>query len=66
VDLATLSYRDAVERSRADSVKRYLQAILQRFDGNVVAAAEHADVERESFYRLCRRHGIDPADYRRG
>jgi two-component system response regulator HydG len=64
LDLTTLSYRDAIERLRNDGVKRYLQAMLQRFDGNVSAAAEHADVERESFYRLCRRYGIDPGDYR--
>ncbi len=64
VDLATISYRDAIERVRSEGVTRYLQAILQKFDGNVVAAAEFADVERESFYRLCRRYAVDPADYR--
>ena len=25
---------------------------------------ERADVERESLYRLCRKHGINPTDYR--
>ncbi len=64
IDLATLTYREALDRGRADSIKRYLEALLARFGGNVVAAAEHADVERESFYRLCRKHGINPGEYR--
>jgi two-component system response regulator HydG len=64
LDFVSMTYRDAVERFRADGVKLYLQGILKKFDGNVAAAAAHADVERESFYRLCRRHGVDPADYR--
>jgi DNA-binding NtrC family response regulator len=64
VELVAFTYRDAIEHLRADGVKRYLQAILAKFEGNVVLAAEHAHVERESFYRLCRRYGVDPADYR--
>lgn len=64
IDPAALTYREALEHVRADGIKRYLEALLARFGGNVVAAAEHADVERESFYRLCRKHGINPGEYR--
>lgn len=64
VDLGSLSYRDALEHVRAEGITLYLQQLLQRFDGNVPDAAAHAEIERESFYRLCRRHGVDPADYR--
>ena len=64
LNLALLTYRDALERVRAKGVERYLKALLEDCGGNVVAAAEHADVERESFYRLCRRHGLTPTDYR--
>ncbi|MBI2394417.1 MAG: sigma-54-dependent Fis family transcriptional regulator [Deltaproteobacteria bacterium] len=64
-ELAGLTYRDALDRVRADGVRRYLESILERFGGNVSTAAEHADVERESFYRLCRKHGINPADFRK-
>ncbi len=64
VDFSDLSYRDAIERLRVDGVRRYVEALLRRFQGNVAAAAEHADVERESFYRLCRKHGVSPNDYR--
>ena len=63
-DLSELSYRDAIQRLRVEGVKRYLEAVLRRFGGNVTAAAEHADVERESFYRLCRQHGVNPVEFR--
>jgi len=58
-------YGEAIERVRADGVKRYLEALLERFGGNVIAAAEHADLERESFYRLCRKFAVNPPDFRR-
>jgi two-component system response regulator HydG len=63
-NLSELSYRDAIQRLRTEGVRRYLEAVLKRFNGNVTAAADHADVERESFYRLCRQHGINPNDFR--
>ena len=37
---------------------------MRRFEGQVAAAAEQAEVERESFYRLLRRHGVNAADFR--
>lgn len=64
VDLATLTYREAVESSREETNRRYLEAVLRRFRGDVAAAAAHAGVERESFYRLLRRHGLSAEDYR--
>jgi len=65
LDLAALTYREAIERVRAEGVKRYLEVLLERFNGNVIAAAEHADLERESFYRLCRKFAVNPPDFRR-
>jgi two-component system response regulator HydG len=65
-NLSELSYREAIQRLRTEGVRRYLEAVLKRFNGNVTAAADHADVERESFYRLCRQHGINPNDFRAG
>jgi len=64
IDSAALTYREALDLVRAEGIKRYLEALLTRFGGNVVAAAEHADLERESFYRLCRKHGINPGEFR--
>ncbi len=60
----TLSWADAVARGRADVARRYLMALLKRFEGDVVGAAAQASVERESFYRLLRRHGIQPESFR--
>ncbi|MCB9647091.1 MAG: sigma-54-dependent Fis family transcriptional regulator [Deltaproteobacteria bacterium] len=64
-DLAASTWSEALERGRADVGRRYLEAVLRRFEGQVAEAAAHAGVERESFYRLLRRHGVDPATYRR-
>jgi two-component system response regulator HydG len=57
-DLATLTWADAVDKGRADVGRRYLEAVLRKFDGQVAGAAAHAGVERESFYRLMRRFGV--------
>lgn len=64
VDLAKLSYRDAVDASREETNRRYLEAVLRRFNGDVSAASEHAGVERESFYRLLRRCGLTAEQFR--
>ena len=63
--LETLSWSDALARGRAEVARRYLVALLKRFDGDVVKAAAQANVERESFYRLLRKHGIQPDGFRR-
>lgn len=64
VDLAHLSYREAVDASREETNRRYLEAVMRRFRGDVSKAASHAGVERESFYRLLRRCGISADDFR--
>ncbi len=64
VDLAQLSYREAVDASREETNRRYLEAVMRRFRGDVSKAATHAGVERESFYRLLRRCGISADDFR--
>ena len=33
-------------------------------NGQVTEAAKHAGVERESFYRLLRKHDVDPTLFR--
>jgi two-component system response regulator HydG len=66
IDLADLTYREAVDASREETNRRYLEAILRRFQGDVVAAAAHAGVERESFYRLLRRCGLSADSFRAG
>lgn len=64
--LGTLPWGEAMERGRRDLGRAYLQEVLERHDGNVAAAAEHAGVERESFYRLLRRYEVEPGRFRDG
>ena len=63
-DLAAGSWSEALQRGRADVGRRYLEAVLRRFGGQIAEASAHAGVERESFYRLLRRHGVDPGAFR--
>jgi len=62
--LSAGTWAEALERGRVDVGRRYLQAVLRRCEGQVAEAAAHAGVERESFYRLLRKHGIDPSTFR--
>lgn len=61
---ADLTWAQAWEQGRHEVGRAYLEAILTRSHGNVIEAAEHAGVERESFYRLMRRFGVDATAYR--
>jgi len=63
-ELGRLTYREAVDASRAETNRRYLEAVLRKFRGDVSLAAEHASIERESFYRLLRRAGLSAEDFR--
>ena len=63
-DLTSLTWTQAIEKGREEVARRYLEEVLRKYDGRVAEAAAHAGVERESFYRLMRRYGVD-ADIRR-
>jgi two-component system response regulator HydG len=58
--LGDLTWSEAVEQGRITTARSYLEEVLQRYEGRVSEAAAHAGVERESFYRLLRRFGVDP------
>ncbi len=58
------TWAQALERGRTDAGKRYLEGLMAHFQGQVAEAAAHAGVERESFYRLLRKHGVDAAVFR--
>jgi len=64
LDLASMSYQQALEAAREEATRRYIEAVLRRTNGKVVLAAEIAGVERESFYRLLRRYGVSADDFR--
>ncbi|MEB2313579.1 MAG: sigma-54 dependent transcriptional regulator [Sorangiineae bacterium] len=61
-DLAAMPWSEAIETARADVARRYLEEVLRRHGGRVADAASHAGVERESFYRLMRRYGVEAAE----
>jgi two-component system response regulator HydG len=58
--LADLTWSEAVEEGRIATARSYLEEVLRRHGGRVSEAAAHAGVERESFYRLLRRFGVQP------
>jgi transcriptional regulator of acetoin/glycerol metabolism len=42
----------------------YLRSKLDRHAGNVSRAAEAADLDRKTFYRLLRKHHLEPERFR--
>ncbi len=62
--LSELTWSEAQERGRREVARRYLRGVLRKHDGNVGEAAAHAGVERESFYRLLRRYGLQRDEHR--
>jgi two-component system response regulator HydG len=58
--LADLTWSEAVEQGQIATARSYLVEVLRRHGGRVSDAAAHAGVERESFYRLLRRFGVEP------
>jgi two-component system response regulator HydG len=63
-ELGEMSYQSAMDFARDDATRRYLEGVLTRTKGRVAAAAEIAGIERESFYRLLRRYGVSPDNFR--
>ena len=62
--MSRLKYREARRKIGVAAERNYLEAVLRRFNGDVATAAAHAHLARESFYRLCRKHGLSPTEYR--
>ena len=62
--LAALPYREAITAQRERATREYLIALLRDVRGNVTQAADRAGIERESFHRLMKRHGVRSEDYR--
>jgi DNA-binding NtrC family response regulator len=57
---ATAAYASERERAIADFERRYLAALLALHDGKVSRAAAAAGIDRAYFYRMLRRHRIEP------
>ncbi|HVZ36340.1 MAG TPA: helix-turn-helix domain-containing protein, partial [Polyangiaceae bacterium] len=59
-NLISMTWQAAIDHCRRDGGRKYLQAVLEHHGGRVAEAAAHAGVERESFYRLLRKYGVQP------
>jgi len=57
---ATKPYASERERAIAAFEKRYFKELLRLHDGKVARAAAAAGIDRAYFYRVLRRHGIEP------
>jgi two-component system response regulator HydG len=55
-----MKWQEAIEFGRTEAARQYLTAIVKRHGGRIADAAAHAGVERESFYRLLRKYGVQP------
>jgi DNA-binding NtrC family response regulator len=59
-----LPWQAAIDHARDRMAPDYLRAVLAAVQGNVVAAANRAGIERESFYRLLRKYGVRADEFR--
>ncbi|MFQ5873606.1 MAG: sigma-54 interaction domain-containing protein [Dehalococcoidia bacterium] len=62
--LVNLPYHEAAQAAAHDFSKTYLVAVLKRHQGNVTQAAKDAGIERESFHRLLKKHGLKAEEFR--
>jgi DNA-binding NtrC family response regulator len=62
--LVDLPYKTAMNMARDRVSREYLAALMRRFAGNVIQAAEVAGIERESLYRLLKRYGLRSEAFR--
>lgn len=58
LNLVSMTWQEAIDLGRKEAGRQYLQAVLEKYGGRVADAAVHAGVERESFYRLLRKYGV--------
>ena len=64
VDLTHLPWPRAMDEAKRRFGRQYLCSLLREHHGRVADAASAAEIERESFYRLMRRHDVDPGAFR--
>lgn len=44
--------------------RKYLVCLLERFGGNVQMAQKHSGIPRATFYRMLKKYGIEPSEFR--
>ncbi len=63
-NFAEQTWQQAIDQARDRMAPHYLRSVLAAAQGNVVAAANRAGIERESFYRLLRKYGVRADEFR--
>ncbi len=64
--LRALPFKEALALGQDQAARRYLDALMKKFQGSVTRAAEAAGMARETLHRTLKRYGLEPADYRKG
>lgn len=54
----------SLDKARARFEREYIMRILQLTEGNVALAARLAERNRSEFYKILKRHGLEPAQFR--
>ncbi len=63
-EFISLPYHGTFKAATDRFSQMYLEAALKRSRGNVTQAAKDAGIERESFHRLLKKHGLKAEDFR--
>lgn len=63
ISFSDFKYRNAKKEILISFEKKFLEDILKEYSGNVAAAAKRAGIERQSFYRLLKKHSINPKTF---
>jgi two-component system response regulator AtoC len=64
IEPSDLTFLEAKRRHMQLFEAAYVRGILDRYAGNVSKAAEAADVDRKTFYRLLKKHHLQPHAFR--
>ncbi|MEP6865234.1 MAG: hypothetical protein ABJE66_31740 [Deltaproteobacteria bacterium] len=62
--LSDWTYQEAMDAARADAEPKYLVAILEKAEGDLVRAAAYAGVTRWLFVQLIKKHQISAKSFR--
>jgi two-component system response regulator AtoC len=64
VEPSGMSFLEAKRQYLGRFEAAYLRGILDRHTGNISRAAEAAEIDRKTFYRLLRKHNMQPLGFR--